>query len=120
MQSKRAAKVGAALLAVAGALAGAHHLNGTWLLSVTLGDGQGGEATVVLEEKEAGKLTGSYTGALGNAAVAGTVEGNAVTFWFDSEAAGRITYRGTAAGETMEGTCSYGQLGDGTFKGRKK
>ncbi len=118
MRSKLLVFIAASLL-VATAGVAAHHVNGTWLLSVTLGDGQGGEASVALEEKEAGKLTGSYTGALGTAEVSGTVAGDAVTFWFDSQA-GKITYQGKVAGDTMEGTCTYGQLGNGTFKGKKK
>ena len=102
----------------------AHHVNGTWVLEVSLGDGQGGQATFALEEKEEGKLTGTYTGSLGEAEVTGTVDGDGVEFSFDSQA-GKITYRGTVSvdtesGGSMEGTCTYGQLSEGTFKGSKK
>ena len=97
----------------------AHHVNGTWVLSVDLG-GQGGDATFVLEEKEEGKLTGTYSGAVGTADVTGTVNGNEVEFSFDSDQAGKVTYKGTVSGDEMEGTCTYGNLGAGTFKGKKK
>lgn len=97
----------------------AHHVNGTWTLEVTLGDGQGGSATLTLEEGEGGKLTGKYSGALGEVDVTGTVDGNDVVVSFESQA-GTVTYKGTVDGNTMEGTCAYGQLGDGTFKGTKK
>jgi hypothetical protein len=100
-------------------LAAAHHVNGTWVLTVDLG-GQGGDATFELEETEAGKLTGTYSGAVGSADVTGTVEGAKVTFSFDSPQAGKITYTGTVDGDSMEGTCEYGQLGTGTFKGSRK
>jgi hypothetical protein len=96
-----------------------HHVNGTWVLTVDLG-GQGGDATFELEEKEAGKLMGSYSGAAGTAEVSGTVDGNKVAFSFQSEMAGTVSYEGTVDGDTMEGTCSYGELGSGTFTGSRK
>ena len=98
----------------------AHHVNGTWVLSVDLGGGQGGDATFVLEEKEAGKLTGTYSGGVGTADVTGTVSGNDVEFWFDSDQAGKVTYKGSITDGVMSGTCTYGDLGSGTFSGSKK
>ncbi len=92
-------------------------LNGTWSLNVTL-PSQGGTATIELMEGEGGALTGKYVGALGNATLTGTVKGSEVEFSFDSQA-GKITYKGTVSGDKLEGTCSYGQLGDGTFEGMK-
>ena len=106
-----------AALAVVPAQA-AHHVNGTWVLTVDLG-GQGGDATFELEETD-GKLTGTYSGAVGSADVTGTVNGNEVEFSFESGQAGKVTYKGTVEGDSMEGTCSYGQLGEGTFKGTRK
>lgn len=96
----------------------AHHLNGTWSLNVSLGGQQGGTASIELMEGEGGALTGKYTGALGNESLMGTVKGSEVEFSFDSQA-GKITYKGTVSGNKIEGTCSYGQLGDGTFEGTK-
>lgn len=55
----------AVVVTLAMPVAAAHHVNGTWLLDVDLG-GQGGQATITLEEKEAGKLTGKYGGQLGS------------------------------------------------------
>lgn len=104
------------LLAATVALA-AHHVDGTWVLEVDLG-GQGGTATFELKETD-GKISGTYTGQLGDAEVTGTVDGKNVEFSFDSQA-GKITYKGEVSGDSMEGTCSYGQVGEGTFKGTKK
>ena len=95
-----------------------HHVNGTWTLTVDLG-GQGGEATFELEEKKEGKLSGTYSGAAGEAEVSGTVSGNEVEFTFDSQF-GSVTYKGTVDGDKMSGTCSYGDIGEGTFEGSKK
>jgi hypothetical protein len=96
----------------------AHHVNGTWQLDVTLGDGQGGSATLTLQEGDGGKLTGKYNGALGEVELTGKVDGNNVEVSFESQA-GAVTYKGTVTGDTIEGTCTYGQLGEGTFKGKK-
>jgi len=109
---------GGVALVAAQPAAAAHHVNGTWILTVDLG-GQGGEATFTLEEKEPGKLTGKYNGAVGTADVTGTVDGNKVSFSFDSQA-GKVSYEGTVDGDTMKGTCNYGQLGSGTFSGKRK
>ncbi len=95
-----------------------HHLNGTWSLDVTLGGQQGGTVAIELMEGDGGVLTGKYTGALGTESVTGTVNGADVEFSFDSQA-GKITYKGTVSGNKMEGSCTYGQLGDGTFAGMK-
>ncbi len=94
-----------------------HHVDGTWALEVDLG-GQGGTASFELKETD-GKLSGTYSGQLGSAEVTGTVDGANVEFSFDSEA-GKITYKGKVSGNNMDGTCTYGQVGEGTFKGTKK
>ena len=104
-------------LALTAAAVADHHVNGKWVLDVKLGDGQGGQATLDLKE-EKGKLTGTYSGALGSLPVKGTVNGDQVEVMIDSEA-GSIVYKGKVSGDTMEGTCNYGQLGDGTFTGKR-
>ncbi len=100
-------------LAIAG-----HHVNGTWSMNVDLGGQQGGTATFELEEGDGGTLTGTYSGALGNTAVSGTVNGMEVEFSFDSQA-GKVTYKGTVSGNAMQGSCDYGMVGEGTFEGTK-
>ncbi|MCZ6657845.1 MAG: hypothetical protein O7C67_11160 [Gammaproteobacteria bacterium] len=105
-------------LASSFALAG-HHVNGTWKLNVMLGGQQAGTATFELMEGDGGALTGTYTGAVGSAAVTGSVNGAEVEFSFDSQAAGIVSYRGTVSGNKMEGSCDYGVAGEGTFEGEK-
>ena len=97
-----------------------HHVNGTWVLAVDLGGGQGGDATFTLEETEEGKLTGTYSGGVGQADVSGTVSGNEVEFWFEADQVGKVSYKGTITDGVMSGTCTYGDLGSGTFSGSKK
>jgi hypothetical protein len=94
-----------------------HHLTGKWVIDVKLGDGQGGQAALDLKE-EAGKIAGTYTGALGSVPVTGTATGDQFEISLDSDA-GKVSYKGKVSGDTMEGTCSYGQLGEGTFTGKR-
>ncbi len=92
--------------------------SGTWSAAVTL-DAGSGTATFVF--KQAGdSLTGTYTGALGNADVKGTVKGNDVEWSFENSDAGKVTYKGTLDGAKIKGTVVYGQLGNGTFTAEKK
>ncbi len=96
----------------------AQEVNGTWVLAVELDTG-GGDATFVLTVED-GKISGTYSGALGaNVPVTGQVTEEGVHFSFDSEA-GEIVYEGKIDGNTMEGTCDYGLLGPGTFKGERQ
>lgn len=106
-----------ALLCAATQVSADHHVSGKWVLDVKLGDGQGGQATLDLKD-EGGKVTGTYTGALGTVPLTGTVKGEEVEVSFDSDA-GKISYQGKVSGDTMEGTCSYGQLGEGTFTAKR-
>lgn len=110
---------GVCLLLLAGGVALAESdVTGKWLLTVSLGDGQGGDATFDLKQ-EGEKITGTYSGAVGEAEVTGMVKGDEVEFSFESQA-GKVSYKGKVSGETMEGTCDYGQFGSGTFKGEKQ
>ncbi len=107
-----------AVLALVAIPASAQDITGTWVLSVDLGPaGGGGDATFVFEQE--GTLTGTYSGTLGDdIELNGTVEDGELRFTFDSQA-GEIIFYGTVDGNTMEGDCIYGQLGDGVFEGSK-
>tara|TARA_B100001146_G_scaffold120398_1_gene105799 strand:- start:2696 stop:3100 length:405 start_codon:yes stop_codon:yes gene_type:complete len=97
----------------------AQQVNGTWVLAVELDAGSGGEAMFVLAVED-GEISGSYTGALGeDIPVTGKVTEEGATFSFDSQA-GEVFYEGKIEENTMEGTCEYGQLGPGTFKGERE
>src|SRR5713101_6985821 len=89
-------------------------LTGTWNAKVNLGDQQGSPTFVLKQDGE--KLTGTYSGALGEAPIKGTVKGNEVTIDFDASGAA-IHYAGkvSADGATIEGTVDYGGQASGTF-----
>ena len=97
------------------------NVTGTWTMAVETGAGSG---TPTVELQQAGeKLTGHYTGQLGEAPVTGTIKGSAVEFAFDVSVQGtalHVTYAGTADASSMKGTVKLGDLGEGTFTGTRK
>jgi hypothetical protein len=96
----------------------AANVSGTWNATVDLG-GQGGTPNFVLKQ-DGEKLTGTYSGALGDAPITGTIKGEKVAFDFSVQD-NKIHYEGTvnADGTKMEGTCDYGGQASGTFKATK-
>ena len=106
-------------LALFTAVSLAADLSGTWNAAVTL-DAGSGTATFVLKQS-GDQITGTYSGALGEAKVTGTVKGGAVEWSFDNSDAGHVSYKGTIKSATkIEGSAEYGQLGKGTFVAEKK
>jgi hypothetical protein len=115
---KRAIAVWATIVFTAASLF-ASDLSGTWNAQVTLGD-QTGTPTLVLKQNGE-KLTGTYSGALGEAPLTGTVKGKEVTI--DFEASGvKVRYAGKLDSEEkkIEGTVDYGGQASGTFTATKK
>jgi hypothetical protein len=91
-------------------------ISGKWLFSVDLEDGGHGDPTFVLKQ-QSGKLTGTYSGPLGEKEVAGTVTGNAAAFGFSSERDGetvKVTYTAKIESPTkMSGTMKIEGPGGG-------
>jgi opacity protein-like surface antigen len=104
---------------VLAAAALAADVNGTWNATVDLGGGQGGTPSFVLKQ-DGDKLTGTYSGALGEAPLHGTIKGSDVAFDFDVQGAA-VHYAGKldADGKTIKGTCDYGGQASGTFTATK-
>ncbi len=93
-------------------------LSGTWSADVVLDAGNGTAKFVLTQKGDA--LSGTYTGALGESKVAGTVKGNQVEWAFENADAGKVVYKGTLDGEKIKGTVDYGSVGKGTFTAQKK
>ena len=95
---------------------------GTWAITVEIGGGTG-TPTLTLEQN-AETLTGTYSSQVfGEQKVTGTIKGNAITFGFSATIEGNaltVTYTGTVEGSTMKGKVSLGDMGEGTFTGKKK
>jgi hypothetical protein len=97
-------------------------VSGNWALTV---ETSGGTGTPSVEFKQDGEtLTGNYSSQVfGEQKVTGTIKGNAITFGFTTSFQGStvtVTYTGTADATTMKGKVTVGDLGEGTFTGKKK
>lgn len=102
------------------AASGTVDVSGTWTMAVETGAGSGSPTFVLKQSGET--LTGQYSGQLGEAPVTGTIKGTAVEFGFDVSVQGaalHLTYAGTADASSMKGTVKLGDLGEGTFTGKK-
>ena len=107
--------------ALAGALASGSEVTGTWNFAVETDAGSGNPVFTLKQEGE--KLSGTYKGMLGEAAVTGSVKGREVTIEFDHERVnGKIRYTGTldADSKSMKGKVAFGDAGSGTFTAAKK
>ena len=105
---------------VGAALAADANVAGEWDFTV---ETQAGTGTPHFSLKQDGaNVTGTYKGQLGEAPVTGTVKGNELTITFKVSPQGSelaITYVGTVEGDTIKGKVTLGELGEGTFSGKK-
>src|SRR5467141_1949945 len=97
-------------LLLAGALAGAD-FSGSWQFSVDLDNDSGHGDPVFVLKQDAGKLTGSYNGPVGEYPVTGTVKGDTATFGFEfkrDDLTLKAVYTGNLDGaEKMNGTVRF-------------
>jgi hypothetical protein len=96
--------------------ADAPNMTGTWNLDVQTPSGSGTPVMVLKQEGE--KLSGSYSGQLGETQVTGSIKDNKWTIQFDS-AGVEIVYKGTVDGDTCKGSVDLGAYGMGTFTGKR-
>jgi opacity protein-like surface antigen len=107
------------LLFAAMASALAADISGTWNATVNLGDQTGSPTFVFKQDGE--KLTGTYSGALGDARLSGTIKSSEIAF--DFEASGiAVHYAGklSADGRKIEGTVDYSGQASGTFTATRR
>jgi hypothetical protein len=97
-------------------------VTGKWAFHVETGAGSGTPTMTFKQDGE--KLTGHYSGQLGEADLTGTVKEQDITFKFDIDAQGTalaVTYTGTVDGkDAMKGKVDLGGLGEGTFTAKKQ
>jgi hypothetical protein len=106
----------AASLALA-AVPASKDLTGKWNFAVETSAGSGSPVFNFKQDGE--KLTGDYSGQLGSAKVTGTVKENKFEFKFSVEL-GEVTYHGDILEDgTVKGKVSLGDLGEGTFTGKR-
>jgi len=98
----------------------ATNVTGEWNLTVETPNGTGTPTVTFKQDGET--LTGTYKGRFGEAPLKGTVKGDEIKFTFTISPQGQdlqIDYTGTVEGDTMKGKVKFGELGDGTFSGKK-
>jgi hypothetical protein len=97
-------------------------VTGKWAFTVETGAGSGTPSFTFKQDGE--KLTGHYTGQLGEADLTGTVKGDAIAFSFSGDVQGNkidVTYTGTVESkDAMKGKVVLGGLGEGTFTGKRQ
>ena len=97
-------------------------VTGKWLFNVETAAGSGTPTITLKQDGE--KLTGHYSGQLGEADLAGTVKGQDVAFEFTVDLQGnniKCIYNGTAdSKDAMKGKVSLVGLGDGTWTAKKQ
>jgi hypothetical protein len=94
---------------------------GAWNVTLELGSITGHPLVTFKQDGE--KLTGTYEGRYGEAALEGTVKDKAIQFTVTILAEGTQTtgeFAGTVAGDTMEGTVNFEGAGDGTWSATRK
>jgi hypothetical protein len=77
---------------------------GTWTFSVS---GEAGKATqTIVIQQDGAKISGTFKGPRQSGTIAGTVDGNKISFHV--KARRDLDYTGTVDGDTMKGTLSSG------------
>jgi hypothetical protein len=97
-------------------------VTGKWAFNVETGAGSGNPTMTFKQDGE--KLTGHYSGQLGEADLTGTVKGQDITFKFTVDVQGTMVnavYTGTVdSKDSMKGKVDLVGLGDGTFTAKKQ
>lgn len=112
-----------ALATTAASSSGAQSANvtGTWKLTVETQGGTGNPTVVLKQEGE--ELSGTYKGRFGESPLKGAVKGKEIKFTIKVSAQGQdiqIDYAGEVDGDSMKGKVKFGEMGEGTFSGKKE
>jgi hypothetical protein len=97
-------------------------VTGKWAFAVETAAGSGNPVMTFKQDGE--KLTGHYSGQLGEADLTGTVKGQDIAFKFTVDAQGTMinaVYTGTVDGkDSMKGKVDLVGLGEGTFTAKRQ
>lgn len=118
----RAAVVFAVVVTASAAMAASQNsVAGTWNLSVVFDQGSGSPTIVVKQAGE--KLTGTYTGQMGEFPFEGTFKDQNIAFTVSVNMQGNeiaLVYTGTLEADgTLKGTVDLGGMASGTWTGKK-
>lgn len=101
---------------------GAANITGVWSFAVETQAGSGSPTFTFKQDGE--NLSGTYKGQFGEAPLTGTVKGADVKFTIKISAQGQdltVIYTGKIdSKDSMKGTASFGEMGEGTWTGKRK
>jgi hypothetical protein len=109
------------LSAARGAAQAKVDVTGKWAFNVETAAGAGTPSMTFKQDGE--KLTGHYSGQLGESDLTGTVKGADISFTFNIDAGGqaiKAAYTGTVDKDTMKGKVVLEGLGEGSFTAKKQ
>ena len=110
-----------AVVAVPALAADTAKVAGDWNLTV---EGPNGTGTPTANFKQDGEnLTGTYKGRFGESPLNGSIKGNAIKFTVAITTPNgdiQLEYAGTVDGDGMKGTVKFGEMGQGSFTGKRK
>ena len=105
-----------AVLLLSAALTFAGDLTGKWTVEVETDQGSGTPSWTL--KQDGGKLTGKYSGMLGDQQMTGTIKGDEFELSFQSEY-GAVKYNGKVDGDKVSGKVDLAGQATGTFKGTR-
>jgi hypothetical protein len=94
-------------------------MTGTWALEAHHSAGVSTPTATITQTGE--KLTGKYTGSYGQSELTGSIKGQEFTFTVEigTEQKVSVVYTGTLDGNTIKGSLTMGEMGEGTFTGKR-
>jgi hypothetical protein len=95
-------------------------MTGTWAIEANHSAGTSTPTVSITQTGE--KLSGKYVGSYGEAPLTGTIKGGEFTFRVEigTEQKVEVVYTGTLDGDTIKGSLTMGEMGEGTFTGKRK
>jgi hypothetical protein len=95
-------------------------LTGTWAFEVHHSAGTSTPTVTITQTGE--KLAGKYVGSYGESELTGSIKGADFTFSVEIGTEQKVTvvYTGTLEGDVVKGSVTLGEMGEGTFTGKRK
>jgi hypothetical protein len=95
-------------------------MTGTWALETHHSAGVSTPTVTITQTGE--KLTGKYVGSYGESELTGSIKGQEFTFTVEigTEQKVEVVYTGTLDGNSIRGAMTMGEMGEGTFTGKRK
>jgi hypothetical protein len=95
-------------------------MTGTWAFEVQHSAGTSTPTVTITQTGE--KLTGKYVGTYGESVLTGSITENKFSFNVEVGTEQKVTlaYTGTLDGDTVKGNVTMGEMGEGTFTGKRQ